>query len=114
VYVFITRKNFFLTLSFTFFSFFFSEKEISINLTPFCTRDEECHLRIIKRQKDFLGKVVLKTAIIHCSNCNAFEENVKYKRCSRCTLPNYCSKECQKVHWKAIHKANCGIILEEE
>ena len=31
------------------------------------------------------------------------------KRCSKCQTVYYCSKECQKAHWK-IHKKGCSEI----
>ena len=31
------------------------------------------------------------------------------KRCSKCQTVYYCSKECQKAHWK-IHKKACSEI----
>ncbi|GLB33164.1 hypothetical protein LshimejAT787_0100490 [Lyophyllum shimeji] len=31
------------------------------------------------------------------------------KRCARCLLVQYCSKECQRLSWKATHKQNCRI-----
>jgi len=29
------------------------------------------------------------------------------KRCARCLLVTYCSKECQTISWKSSHKLNC-------
>ncbi len=37
------------------------------------------------------------------------------KRCARCQVTYYCSKECQKEHWKkGNHKAVCeeGVLAE--
>jgi len=42
-----------------------------------------------------------------CNTCSTVE--VKTKRCGRCELVSYCSKECQKKDWKA-HKATCKKI----
>lgn len=41
-----------------------------------------------------------------CGFCGAEKENLS--KCSRCKSVFYCSKECQKLHWKA-HKANCKL-----
>jgi hypothetical protein len=39
--------------------------------------------------------------------CNAFDcRQVARKKCSRC-LVRYCTKECQRTHWKT-HKNACG------
>lgn len=42
-----------------------------------------------------------------CSYCYAGAP--KYT-CSRCSLAQYCSKECQRDHWRATHKINCNCI----
>lgn len=39
-----------------------------------------------------------------CANCGAFCD---LQMCARCREVGYCSKECQKVHWKAGHKQQC-------
>lgn len=35
-----------------------------------------------------------------------------YFLCSKCGTP-YCSKKCQKHHWKKIHKGQCGKIVDK-
>jgi len=32
---------------------------------------------------------------------------VVLKRCARCKSSSYCSKECQKIHWKESHSKQC-------
>ncbi|KAJ7373155.1 Egl nine 1 [Desmophyllum pertusum] len=44
------------------------------------------------------------TSSSSCAFCSAEKTNLL--KCSRCKSAFYCSKECQKSHWKA-HKANC-------
>ncbi|OBZ90056.1 putative beta-lactamase HcpC, partial [Choanephora cucurbitarum] len=44
----------------------------------------------------------------HCAHvdCDKREEEPgSFKRCGRCQRVAYCSRECQKEHWKAGHKA---------
>ena len=44
-----------------------------------------------------------------CANpvCHKYETSVKqYNRCSKCKTISYCSRECQKEHWKK-HKPEC-------
>jgi hypothetical protein len=36
-----------------------------------------------------------------------------YQKCSGCSVPPYCSKECQKLDWKARHKAICKQAKEQ-
>ncbi|KAG0163834.1 hypothetical protein DFQ28_004240 [Apophysomyces sp. BC1034] len=45
-----------------------------------------------------------------CGNtfCDKTEQNEgDFKRCSQCLRVSYCSRECQKEHWKSGHKAVC-------
>ncbi|KAI0672006.1 hypothetical protein C8Q78DRAFT_717821 [Trametes maxima] len=46
-----------------------------------------------------------------CKNCNRMHraegENMKLLRCSRCSMATYCSKECQRIHWRSGHKDAC-------
>ena len=45
-----------------------------------------------------------------CSYCSALQGNPsapKLSACSRCGLVVYCSKDCQRAHWKADHKQHC-------
>ena len=45
-----------------------------------------------------------------CGNCSAPEGNEsapKLLACARCGLVVYCSKDCQRAHWKANHKQHC-------
>ena len=36
----------------------------------------------------------------------------KFRTCSRCDVTRYCSKDCQKKHWKEGHKKEC--VAKEE
>jgi len=43
-----------------------------------------------------------------CGFCGKIEQIKKsFKKCSQCQLVCYCSKICQKNHWKKIHKKTC-------
>lgn len=42
-----------------------------------------------------------------CSGCLTYGEG--FKKCANCKLICYCSKNCQKKHWKAGHKKECSI-----
>jgi len=45
-----------------------------------------------------------------CGNCEAQEGSAnapKLSACARCGLVVYCSRDCQKAHWKASHKQHC-------
>lgn len=45
-----------------------------------------------------------------CHNCSKIGNTLK---CSKCKRARYCSRECQKSHWKAGHKKTCGISVED-
>ena len=47
----------------------------------------------------------------YCSNpkcLKALTKDVKVKQCSRCKTARYCSRECQRVHWKIGHRQMCA------
>lgn len=41
-----------------------------------------------------------------CAGCEMFFEKTRLKRCNRCKLIEYCSRDCQVKNWR-FHKANC-------
>ena len=44
-----------------------------------------------------------------CIKCSAVENTPdSHKQCSKCKLAKYCSKSCQKEHWKNSHKLICA------
>ena len=47
-------------------------------------------------------------AVDHCVVCGEISKS----RCSQCGLPTYCSRDCQKLHWK-FHK-NCCKVLKDK
>ncbi|PPQ97185.1 hypothetical protein CVT26_000461 [Gymnopilus dilepis] len=46
---------------------------------------------------------------LRCYYCNIERPKSQMKRCARCLLVTYCSKECQAASWKISHKYNCRI-----
>jgi hypothetical protein len=47
---------------------------------------------------------------IVCANCDALQDQIKFKGCGNCRTVHYCCPECQKHHWK-FHKIICKSIL---
>ena len=43
-----------------------------------------------------------------CACCGKTKNEIKLMCCSRCRTFFYCSKECQKNHWRAGHKSDCN------
>jgi ribosomal protein L40E len=51
-----------------------------------------------------------------CENCGAREPlDAEFATCGKCQTSPYCSRACQKTHWKATHKQVCdgGLFTEE-
>ena len=46
-----------------------------------------------------------------CAGCGAVRkvDALPYKNCSACRAVCYCTRECQKKHWKA-HKRECATL----
>lgn len=44
-----------------------------------------------------------------CKNCNKKKKDTKLYLCKRCFSVKYCSKHCQKMHWKE-HKLHCVLF----
>lgn len=42
-----------------------------------------------------------------CSRCLKMGDQIKLMLCARCKKDSYCSKACQKAHWKS-HKVSCN------
>ena len=49
------------------------------------------------------------TTPIICGGCKNMEKDVQYKVCNRCKSVYYCSRKCQKKHWKN-HKKECRSL----
>lgn len=51
-----------------------------------------------------------QTSFKVCLNCGSFEAR---EHCSRCKVAFYCSRDCQKAHWKIVHKQVCTPAANE-
>ena len=47
-----------------------------------------------------------------CTGCGASpgEGAPAFKRCAACQAVAYCTRECQKAHWKKAHKRECATL----
>ena len=43
-----------------------------------------------------------------CAYCGSSSGTATFLRCGRCKVVWYCSAECQKRHWSAAHRGECG------
>jgi hypothetical protein len=50
-------------------------------------------------------------AHVICAQCGFNLTSTSGKKCSRCNTAYYCSRECQKKHWK-MHKKECTPCKE--
>ena len=50
---------------------------------------------------------------VACGFCGVLETTQSYGKCSRCRHVRYCSRKCQKAHWKE-HKITCAAASREQ
>eukprot|EP01084_Bolivina_argentea_P198017 339218_1 len=53
-------------------------------------------------------KLLEKVCGMNCVNCGTDNRGLLLKVCTACMKVSYCSKRCQKIHWKLKHKRNCN------
>jgi len=63
--------------------------------TPYKYYSDKVSFCSRKCKKNYCGKI--------CENCG----DIANKKCSGCSKVYYCSKDCQVIHWKLLHKKNC-------
>jgi len=47
-----------------------------------------------------------------CFHCQKEDVRDNIRKCSRCKVARYCSKECQKADWASSHKDQCQMISD--
>ena len=52
--------------------------------------------------------------MVTCGQCGISEQGTTFNHCSRCKVVSYCSKACQKQHWRGGHKDTCQAASESE
>ncbi|KAJ6584824.1 hypothetical protein B0H19DRAFT_1106772 [Mycena capillaripes] len=58
--------------------------------------------------EEYLRAAQINPKAYVCSNCSLSPPNTTLKLCAKCKLTRYCSKDCQKIHWKQ-HKYSCQL-----
>lgn len=53
------------------------------------------------------------TADSTCAFCGPCETKTFALLCGRCSSVKYCSKDCQRKHWKAGHKQECDDLMRK-
>jgi len=70
----------------------------------------ELQREVVPKMKSTIAKKSAAPEDRICSNCSAREGSAsasKLSACARCGLVMYCSRDCQRAHWKANHKQYC-------
>ncbi len=92
---------------FSILSFAFVDHE----MVPFDNKDmsrmERANRLIVRRPVSVVGAVLDH---IQCMFC--FVSMSPLMQCSRCKGAYYCSRECQKKHWKIVHKKVCQQLKD--
>jgi hypothetical protein len=67
---------------------------------------------VLKAQKKEVKSTTNLTQGEMCANCYVLEKTLDEKllKCGQCRLIKYCSRECQREHWKKAHKKQCKKI----
>jgi hypothetical protein len=80
------------------------------NLENFEKMDPESQQKLIQQlAKDASAESI---TLAKCSNpaCEKKESTKgEFSKCSACKKSSYCSRVCQKEHWKSGHKAVCSL-----
>ena len=46
-----------------------------------------------------------------CENCGLQPSAaIKLRKCRKCEKSKYCSRKCQKIHWRKLHRLFCGCL----
>ncbi|KAI8977514.1 hypothetical protein BDF20DRAFT_875305 [Mycotypha africana] len=81
------------------------EKENLENFEKLSPADQEKLIRQLAKEGDASNNVYRTCGNITCDKKE--ERPGSFKRCGRCQKVCYCSRECQKEHWKSGHKLLC-------
>eukprot|EP01084_Bolivina_argentea_P284075 486724_1 len=48
----------------------------------------------------------------HCFNLKCHKMGIILNLCSNCKQCFYCSRKCQKIHWKFVHRNQCNLLAK--
>ncbi|CAC5376235.1 unnamed protein product [Mytilus coruscus] len=84
----------------------FAEERLEYSRTPIITN------RNIRRNNNTGVQHPRKAVQIIQTCCSCYRSSFQLKKCSNCGTATYCSKKCQKKHWKK-HKHMCKLLHKE-
>jgi hypothetical protein len=95
------------------------EEEIYAYSVPFCDIPKHFTTSMQKADSPLIAEMfeqrlngkVKRRVVRFCAMCKQGAKERKMQFCSRCKVCPYCSKECQKAHWKE-HKKGCTPSAE--
>ena len=93
-------------------TFFYAPPQLSSNLflspaPPPANQDTAPKKKLGKNEKPGIKKPLVKWVdLFTCFQCGKEGRSPPLRRCSQCDIAYYCSKTCQRGHWKK-HKAAC-------
>ena len=92
-------------------TFFYAPPQLSSNLffspPPPANQDTAPKKKLGKNEKLGIKKTLVKWVdLFTCFQCGKEGRSPPLRRCSQCEIAYYCSKTCQRGHWKK-HKAAC-------
>jgi carboxypeptidase C (cathepsin A) len=88
------------------------EKANMENFEKLSQEDQEKLIRQLAKEANADSSAHRQCANVVCDKKE--EEPGSFKRCGRCQRVSYCSRECQKEHWKTGHRAVCKSPVEEQ
>eukprot|EP00729_Bicosta_minor_P016613 gene16613-3205_t len=73
-------------------------------------REQEEETKLL--QEDLVHREAIAAGARVCLNteCSRIEVGMKFEICGQCRTARYCSKTCQREHWKA-HRKICDLVV---
>ncbi|KAJ7183900.1 hypothetical protein C8R46DRAFT_1309160 [Mycena filopes] len=69
---------------------------------------------LIEKRLSFLGswEARVHPSLVACANvkCGKIAAKRKFRSCSACQSVDYCSADCQSVHWHSAHRLECKTL----
>jgi hypothetical protein len=64
---------------------------------------------VVKAANAFINRATHADTRVKCAHpmCAAVQQGVEYSVCGQCGITAYCSRKCQRLHWRLSHKAEC-------